>query len=190
MVKTTIPFYCEDISQLAKSITAQLKTFEKSPSHLEVLNILAKAKGFRNFQHFKASDISDLEKPEDNTANEISLENHNADSEIDEAKIKKIMRYFDNDMRLIRWPSKESHRLLCIWVLWSNINSKQSFSEKEISSKLDEMHLFGDYALLRRWLCDYGLMTRNSDGSNYQRVELVPSVEVKALIKALKMRKG
>ena len=48
--------------------------------------------------------------------------------------------------------------------------------------------LAGFGALLRRLLCDHGLMTRTRDGRIYRRIEQKPPAEAVALIRALAPR--
>jgi hypothetical protein len=73
-----------------------------------------------------------------------------------------------------------------LWVIWSKLPARQVLTEKEINLLLNENHLFGDHALLRRWLCDYGMMSRTRDGSEYRRVEKHPPAEALELIRQLR----
>jgi hypothetical protein len=57
------------------------------------------------------------------------------------------------------------------------------FTEKEVDHLLKDNHLFGDHTLLRRWLCDYGMMNRTVDCREYRRVEKRPPVEALELIR-------
>ena len=50
MSKDPIPLYAPDISQYARSLSRQLLTAGEPPSHLALLNMLAKSGGFRNYQ--------------------------------------------------------------------------------------------------------------------------------------------
>ena len=75
--------------------------------------------------------------------------------------------------------------MLCLWVLWSRIPAGASFTEQEISGVLNHWHVFGDHALLRRALVDYGLMTRTVDGRQYRRIEQQPPAELKPLLERL-----
>ncbi|MFB6464929.1 hypothetical protein [Bradyrhizobium tunisiense] len=54
MARTPIAFVAGDISALAKSVRAQLLERTSPPGHVELLNILARATGHRNYQHFRA----------------------------------------------------------------------------------------------------------------------------------------
>ncbi len=46
-------------------------------------------------------------------------------------------------------------------------------------------HLFGDHAILRRSLCNSGLLARTPDGRVYRRVERRPTADAAALIRRL-----
>ena len=175
MSRPLFPFAVGDISVLARSLHAQLAQREGVPSHVELLNMLARAGGFRNYQHFRAS-----HEAEDRLNTPAP-----APAVIDHAKIEKLARYFDAEGRLKRWPSKASHRVPCLWVVWSRLTPRASFTEKQINAQLEAAHLFGDYALLRRELVDGGWLTRKPDGSDYRRIEREPPPEALALLQRL-----
>ncbi|BBD07309.1 DUF2087 domain-containing protein [Desulfovibrio ferrophilus] len=176
MSKSPLPFPVDDISVFAKSLRRQLDGLERAPSHVEMLNLLAKAGGYRNFQHFRAQQDArtnlDVPRP--------------LPADVDYRRVKRLVRFFDAQGRLTRWPKKFTMRMLCLWVMWSRIAAKVPLSEREISDWLDEQHLFGDYALLRRELVDRGLVTRTADGREYRRIERQPSAEAIELLKHLR----
>lgn len=174
MPKILLPFHSDDISALARSLKDRLATCEHLPGHVELLNMLVQSNGYRNFQHFRAQ-----------LAARSQLQNQRATPEpepIDFRRIKRLLRMFDLDERLTRWPPKRSQQELCLWVLWSKLPPRKVFTDAEIKQRLNAGHLFGDHALLRRWLCDYGMMSRTSDGREYRRVERRPPAEALALI--------
>ena len=177
MSKTLLPFHSDDVSALARSLKGQLANHEAQPSHLELLNMLARANGYHNFQHYRAQ-----------LAAREQLENRPAAQEperVDFVRIKRLLRMFDSDGKLERWPSKRSQQQLCLWVIWSKLPARKVLTEKEINVLLNDNHLFGDHPLLRRWLCDYGMVSRTRDGSEYRRVEKRPPAEAIELIRLL-----
>ena len=54
MSRTPIAFASADISALARSLKEQLAALGETPSHVQMLNMLAKSAVYRNFQHLKA----------------------------------------------------------------------------------------------------------------------------------------
>lgn len=178
MSRPVFPFAVGDISVLARSLQAQWQPHDGAPGHVELLNMLARAAGFRNFQHFRASHQAEqrLQQPLPPPV------------PVDHAKIGKLARYFDAERRLTRWPSKASHREPCLWVVWSQLTPRTSFAEKQINAQLQAAHLFGDYALLRRELVDGGWLQRKPDGSDYRRVERQPPADALALLRHLHSR--
>ena len=54
MPRTFLPFAVDDISALARSLRDQLAARTEPPGHVEMLNMLARAAGDRNFQQFRA----------------------------------------------------------------------------------------------------------------------------------------
>ncbi len=177
MSRTLLPFHSDDISVLARSLKSQLTKCESQPSHLEFLNMLVRANGYRNFQHYRAqlAALDQLESPLPQPEPEP----------VDFVRVKRLLRMFDQGGRLVRWPSKRSRQELCLWVIWSKLPARQVLTEKAVNQILNDNHLFGDHALLRRWLCDYGMMSRTRDGREYRRVEKRPLAEALELIRQL-----
>ena len=175
MSRTVLPFAVADITALAKSLRGQLAQYVEAPGHLALLNMLARSAGYRNFQHFRAATIPAAVMP----APPAPV------AAIDERTLAKWARYFDEAGRLIRWPSKHSHQLPCLWALWAALPARLVFDEYGITAWLAERNLFGDPTLLRRELCDQGLVVRTRDGRAYRRVERQPSPEGLALIQRL-----
>ena len=181
MSRNLLPFAVADIAALAKALRSQLAQFETVPGHLTLLNMLARAAGYRNFQHFRSQALSDA------VLSGIVAEApaKPAEPAIDARTLTKLLRYFDESGRLVRWPSKYSHQLPCLWTLWAAMPARQVFDEMDITRWLAGRSLFGDPTLLRRELCDQGMVTRTRDGREYRRVERRPSPEGLALIQKL-----
>jgi len=173
MTRPVFPFYASDISALARSLNKQLEDCEHKPGHVEVLNMLARAVGSRNFQHFRAQVV----------AEKRLLSPRETAPPPDYVQLQRLARYFDANGRLTRWPGKYSHQEPCLWVLWSKIPARQTLSENEVNEVLRENHRFEDPALLRREMKERGIITRTLDGREYRRVERKPPVEAVALIR-------
>lgn len=176
MSREPLPYSVGDVSALARSLRRQLGGFERIPGHLEMLNLLAKAGGYRNYQHLRAqaADRAALDAP------------RTAPQPADLRLVRRAARHFDADGRLVRWPKKHSLRLVCLWVLWARIAPRRALSEAEINDLLEARHLFGDHALLRRWLVDSGMVERTADGRSYTRVERRPPAEAVELLRHLR----
>jgi hypothetical protein len=170
MSKTIIPFQADDVSSLAKSLRAQLQARETTPGHVELLNMLARAVGRRNFQQLRA-------EAEDGPATPPPLET----PPIDERRIERVERCFGGGC-LARWPARREDQVLALWGLWSKLPAGQTFGEREISQIIAKLHDFGDHALLRRELVISRLVERNADGSIYRRVERPPPSDAARLI--------
>src|SRR5215469_10021281 len=119
MSKTVFPLHITDISALARSLNHQISGIEHSPSHLEMLNMLARSAGFRNFQHFRAQAEA-----------HAGLVSPDVPSpEVDYVEVKRTARFFDAKGRLFQWPGKRSQQTQCLWVLWSRLPARRPFSE-------------------------------------------------------------
>ena len=177
MSKLLIPFISNDISALARSLRQQLGALEQTPSHVEMLNILSRANGHQNFQHLRA----DAEAKSRLTAQAPA-------EPVDHTRVEKVLRHFDNDGNMLRWPGKTSHQDLCLWVIWSRIPADQRFSERELNQFIIDAHHFGDHAILRRSLVEAGMLARTPDGRIYRRIEKRPDPDAAALLAAIALR--
>ncbi|SFB42444.1 hypothetical protein SAMN03159496_03573 [Rhizobium sp. NFR07] len=180
MPRTILPMAVSDMSAFAKSLRGEIDRLDHKPSHVEMLNLLSRAAGFRNFQHFRSAAENTAVIERDNIAVE-------PEPQADETRVMRTLRVFDREGLIVRWPTKRSQQELCLWFLWPRIPRGRVFSEREISEFLNGLHLFGDSALLRRDLFDLGLVTRNRDGSDYRRIERKPPPELALLWKRVRM---
>ncbi len=176
MSRTPYAFAVNDISVLARGLCRGIEELGRTPGHVEMLNLLARAGGFRNFQHLRA-------RGEAHAAPETPA---SPPVEGDGKLVRKLAGYFDNEGRLTRWPGKHTHRALCMWAVWSAVPAREALDERGISRLLETRHCFGDAALLRRWLVDNGMVERTPDGREYRRIEKRPPSEALALLERLR----
>lgn len=175
MTKTTLPLHADDLTVFARALSRQLG--KASPSHLTLMNMLARSAGFQNVQHMRAA-----------MAAERRLASPKVHVIADARLIERTMHQFDDLGRLRQWPSKRAVQTLALWALWSMLPANRYLNEAEVNASLDAEHLFGDVATLRRTMISCGLLTRDKDGSNYLRIEKKPPAEAKAVIQALRDR--
>lgn len=171
MPRTAIPYAAPDISALAKSLRDQLARQGPAPGHVEMLNILARAAGAKNFQHFRARTVAPEAPPE---------------AAADLARVEKIARQFDGEGRLTQWPAKPSQQALALWALWAALPVGDAVAEPVFNARLNALHTFGDPAILRRSLVSAGLVSRTLDCRDYRRIERRPPAEAQALIRRLR----
>lgn len=169
MPRIIIPMQIADISAFTRNLRSQIGNRDEPPGHVEMLNIVCRAAGFTNYQHFRA-----LEG--------IPQQPAQAVPEADEDAVLRVIRYFDAQGRLVSWPARRKLQILCLWYLWSAMPARQEFNERQISHFLNGLHLFGDAALLRRDLYATGLVRRTIDGKVYCRIERRPPEELKMLL--------
>ncbi|MFZ5426161.1 MAG: DUF2087 domain-containing protein [Thermodesulfobacteriota bacterium] len=202
-----------DISAFARTLRGMLAGHGDVPSHLELLNMLARSAGWRNFQHFRADDagagrIPNHEKGRlesgsvraaDDSAprspEQVTLQTGAAveappaktrTSAASEGKaLSRLKRYFDGEGRMLRWPAKHSQVEPCLWVIWSRLPAGETLDEIGINMLLKRHHLFDDHALLRRALSDYGMVSRTPDGRQYRRIEQRPPAGALELIQSI-----
>jgi hypothetical protein len=172
MSRTVHPFHAADISALAKLITRELEKAPEKPGHVQMLNILSRSVGYRNFQHFRASSTaqSRLVAP--------VPEPQNVDFRLVEA----VLRCFDDSGVMLRWPSKTSHQRLSLWRLWAAFPAECDLLEAQVNAQLKALNGFGDHVLLRREMVNNKLLSRSTDCRLYRRIEQRPPPEALALL--------
>jgi hypothetical protein len=115
LIAVTIP----DISQLAKALCRRLAT---DVGHQTMLNLIAQAAGFRNFQHLKSQ--------------------HAEIEPLDKRVVERALAWFDNHGRLVGWPGRYKIQALCLWVIWSRLPDRTTLNEREISERIDALCTF------------------------------------------------
>ena len=165
MSKETIPYTSTDISALAKSLRKQLAACDSFPTHVEMLNILAKANGYRNFQHLKGEAPHLTEKPR----------------QLEVVIPRKLRPFMTEDYVLHAWPVKFAIQKLCFWFFACRFQYQQRYTEREVNEVIKQFISFGDFALLRRELCNHKLLKRTDDGRHYWRAAAAPPDELTPL---------
>ncbi len=161
MTRTAQPLHISDLTEFARALHRQLPA--PQPTHLSLLNMLARAAGFQNYQHLHAE---------------------TAPAPADPKRVAAALRVFDARGRMIKWPSKTALQQLCVWGLWHHL-PQTPLTERQISELLNDWHLFGDAALLRRTMVERGLVRRTADGSVYLRGSPTQPAEATELMRAL-----
>ena len=159
VTQLTIP----DLSQFAKALRAQLAD---PPKHLEMLGMIARAAGYRNYQHL--------------------LARHTPEPQVDQKRVARAARYFDAEGRLDRWPARTAIQMMCCWVIWAQLPAREVLSERAISARIDALTTFRDAAQIRRSLVEAGALSRTLDGSEYRRCEKPMPAEAKALMRLVR----
>jgi hypothetical protein len=175
MTKDSLILPVADLSTFSRALARQL--VPEAPSHLSLMNMLARSAGFRNLQHLRAAQTAGAK-----------LAMTPLPEVVDHTLVTRALAQFDESGLMRQWPSRRAVQVLCLWALWSRLPRGQSMTERQISAALNELHRFGDAAILRRDMVALGLLRRNADGSDYQRLESRPSPEARVLIRQLASR--
>jgi len=181
MSRTTHAYAAPDLSALAKNLKRELEARADLPGHVELLNMLTRAVGYRNYQHFKAS-----RGAEERLANPpVAV----SEAAVDYRRVELTARCFAGTDILVRWPGKFNQQQLALWVLWSFLPAGEETPEKAVNAVLIRHNGFGDHVLIRRELVNMGLMTRTPDCRLYRRVEKRPPPEARELIRLITSRR-
>jgi hypothetical protein len=170
MSRTTFSFHSDDISALARSLVKQWSKEANPPGHLQMLNMLARAAGFQNFQHFRAdaeATLSAVPKPATQSSVAPLIEQTGQPNK----NVQRLLRHFDLHGRLMRWPSKFSEQQPCLWPIWARIPARRDLTERQVNEAIKLGESFGDHVLIRRELVNYRMLMRTKDGAVYRRVE-------------------
>ena len=74
-------------------------------------------------------------------------------------------KYFKEN-KLITVPKKEKNKIEMLKIILEIISKKRiKFTEKELNEEIKE--IYSDYALIRRYLLDYKMISRDSYGKEY-----------------------
>jgi hypothetical protein len=190
MTRLLVPFFTPDISAFTKTLKNFLDEREASgeslPSHLELLNLLARAAGMRNFATLKKS----AQTAPRVVTNNLNIDTH-AESDPSEvvnlssmsATVRKALVQFDEFGRLLRLPNKLSVQQMTMWALWTKFAANRKYTEKEVNAITNAFHTFGDQATLRRELINMKLLGRKSDCSEYWKETHRPTEEVQDFLR-------
>jgi hypothetical protein len=173
-----LAFTAPSISALAKSLCEQFASASAAPSHLQMLNWLARGAGHRNYQAFRAAAVAAPAKPA------VRLEKSPALS----AHATKALMQFDEAGRLVRWPSKFAVQRFAMWALWMRFDASRVYTEREVNTLLNAWATFGDPVTLRRELINMKLLARKADCSAYWKEPQRPDEEMQAFLRAARQR--
>lgn len=188
MTRQLIPLATPDVSAFAKTLKKLLDerhaNGKPTPSHVELLNLLACAAGQRNFATLRAH--ADASPPASVNPGPAANppEAEAPDLSRLSTTVRKALMQFDDAHRLVRLPAKRSVLEMTLWALWTQFAPRRKYTEKEVNALINAHHTFGDHATLRRELIGMKLMDRKSDCSQYWKEPRRPEPEVQAFLQA------
>lgn len=169
-----------DLSSFARQLARALADSATPPSHLQFLNQIARAAGYRNLQALQAG------APQGAPA--MAADVSPADPAPLSDAARRALLQFDTAGRLQRWPAKYSVQRLILWPLWARFEPRRSYTEAEVNTVLKAANTFGDHVTLRRELVNHRLLARESDCSAYWKLPARPDDEARALMAAWRER--
>lgn len=186
MSRPVFPFHATDISLLARSLCKQWQEETTPPGHVQMLNMLARAIGFQNFQHFReqtkaTQPLNEALSP----AEPDPSAQRAATAQVGAVNANRLLRHFDPAGRLQRWPGKFSEQLPVLWTVWARIPAHRDLSEREVNDYIRAGESLGDHVLLRRELVNYKLLSRTLDGRVYRRMEQPLPPELLELVRTV-----
>jgi hypothetical protein len=174
-----VPFSTTDLSQFARGLATELAKTAAPPSHLSLLNMIARAAGHANYQTLRARSTTQALKAVESTASTVA-----ASALSDHAR--KALGHFDTQGRLLRWPTKFAVQRVTLWGLWMQITAKRTYTEREITDLLSQLNGFNDPVTLRRELINMKMMSRKADCSAYWKEPVRAPEDAIAFMQALR----
>jgi hypothetical protein len=187
MTRELTPLEADDLSTFAKqlrsALAARIDDGTGLPGHVEMLNLIARAAGHRNVQALKAAAAARSAR-----VSAAPPRWHGPKQPGLSAAADRVLRVFDADGRLLRWPGKRPEQVLALWCLWMAFDAKRRYSEREVNEILNAHHAFGDHCLLRRELVEMKLIARTPGGEQYRKLAARPDEDTTALLRAVRAR--
>jgi hypothetical protein len=81
---------------------------------------------------------------------------------------RELRPFVDEGGRLVQWPVRQKVQRMAAEYLSTRFEPGREYSERQVNELLLRWHTFGDWALLRRVLCDWRYMEREPDGTRYR----------------------
>ncbi len=166
MAHDAISLSIADVSAFARALRREVAD---SAGHQIWLNRIARAAGYRNYQH-------------------LSALRRGAEAPADARLLARARRSFDAAGRFAHWPARTQMQHLCLWAVWAHLPAASLMTEREVSRRINACTVLEDAALIRRTMVETGMVTRDQAGTAYQRVERTPPSEGRALIAALRQK--
>lgn len=193
MTKELFSIHIADVSAFARSLGQALQARHAvepaPPGQVELLNLIARVQGLRNWQALRRALRAAAPTPSPAAgATGASAASAPAPAAPLSDNARKALAQFDSRGRLIRWPVKFSVQRLVMWVLWTRFDAKRIYKESEVNAILKAANMFFDHVTLRRALIDHRLMARRSDCSEYRKLPARPDDEARALLTAWRAR--
>jgi hypothetical protein len=112
-----VPLLAADVSTFCKNLRLQLAgAGHAAPSHVALLNMLARSAGYRNYQMLRAQPPgvapSAPAAVERRRGDQPAARFHRA------AADRRLLACFDTQGRLMRWPNKYAAQQIAIWAIW------------------------------------------------------------------------
>jgi hypothetical protein len=79
------------------------------------------------------------------------------------------LKNFLDDGKVRQWPAKRAMQVEVIQYIANKFLPGSHYSEPELNDEIKKLHTFGDWAILRREMCELGYFDRDKNGTVYDR---------------------
>jgi hypothetical protein len=180
-----------DMSAFCKQLRGQLDAAKINPlpSHLGLLNMLARSAGHRNFQALRSTAKIRVASEATQTPPSAKALAMPSDAALSRT-LKRAVTHFDTAGHLMRWPSQFAVQQQALWALWVRFPTKREMTETQVNETLNGYHRFGDPATLRRELVEAKFLSRTLDCRSYRKEARRPDAESVAFLKLVVRNKA
>jgi len=85
--------------------------------------------------------------------------------------VSKLKNFLNKEGQLIKIPSKKDMKMVALSFVLDQFSEGVDYTEKEVNEIILQNISFGDYAIIRRELCDLGWLSRDLYGICYQKTK-------------------
>ncbi|WP_243446392.1 DUF2087 domain-containing protein [Romboutsia weinsteinii] len=78
-----------------------------------------------------------------------------------------VKNFLDDNNKVKIWPSKRNKKLKVLDYIITRFEDEKIYTEKEVNSIIEDIHTFGDIALIRRELYENKYLARTQNCSEY-----------------------
>lgn len=90
---------------------------------------------------------------------------------------RELKAFLDDEGRVTALPAKRKKQMLAYFWIANRLPEDGVWNERALNAALNDLHTFGDPAIIRRTLVDLGVLDRDPFGTRYTLVLPLPSLD-------------
>lgn len=90
---------------------------------------------------------------------------------------RELKAFLDDEGRVTALPAKRKKQMLAYFWIANRLPEDGVWNERALNAALNDLHTFGDPAIIRRTLVDLGVLDRDPRGTRYTLVLPLPPLD-------------